>query len=229
MVRKVYDNNYARYARLGSDQHLPSSTSTPKRLLNSIFKKKMISVGSELDAYLHSATAESDVDPLKWWSVNSSPYPTVSRMARDYLTIAGHLQARRDCFRQGGKRAAAKWAWAAALRLWAAATGDIVEDLKRAVFTLKYRALRAAAVAHLIDSTDATLHTALTDSLHTTAQACWTMTVVAVLHSGTGECRFCTETLLTTVRIERCSWRESRVNWSWCCTSRHPHRGNPLT
>jgi hypothetical protein len=41
---------------------------------------------SELDRYL-ALQADDETDPLLWWQAHSKEYPTVSDMARDYLTI----------------------------------------------------------------------------------------------------------------------------------------------
>jgi hypothetical protein len=41
---------------------------------------------SELDRYL-ALQADSETDPLLWWQAHTKEYPTVSEMARDYLTI----------------------------------------------------------------------------------------------------------------------------------------------
>ena len=42
----------------------------------------------ELDDYLH-LPIENVKDPLKWWFDHQRLYPTLSRMARDYLSIPG--------------------------------------------------------------------------------------------------------------------------------------------
>lgn len=41
---------------------------------------------SELDRYL-ALQADGETDPLLWWQAHTKEYPTVSEMARDYLTI----------------------------------------------------------------------------------------------------------------------------------------------
>ena len=42
----------------------------------------------ELDAYLQKPM-ERIKDPLQWWVNNKSSYPSLSRMALDYLSIPG--------------------------------------------------------------------------------------------------------------------------------------------
>ena len=43
---------------------------------------------SELDIYL-SQPVETVPDPLKWWVIHASTFPTLSQMAFDYLSIPG--------------------------------------------------------------------------------------------------------------------------------------------
>ncbi len=40
----------------------------------------------ELTRYLDSEVSD-EIDPLAWWRAYEKEYPTVSKMARDYLTI----------------------------------------------------------------------------------------------------------------------------------------------
>ena len=42
---------------------------------------------SELERYLSSELADESINPLLWWKANSSIYPTLSRMARDFLAV----------------------------------------------------------------------------------------------------------------------------------------------
>jgi hAT family dimerisation domain. len=49
-----------------------------------------IATRSELDDYL-KLPLERVQDPLKWWYNQRRVYPTLSRMARDYLSIPGAI------------------------------------------------------------------------------------------------------------------------------------------
>jgi hypothetical protein len=49
---------------------------------------KKVPKRSEIDVYL-SLAVENVKDPLTWWVNNSQTYPTLSRTARDYLSIPG--------------------------------------------------------------------------------------------------------------------------------------------
>ena len=40
-----------------------------------------------MDRYLMRKTAGRDTDVLEWWKLNSDEYPTLARIARDYLAI----------------------------------------------------------------------------------------------------------------------------------------------
>ena len=44
-------------------------------------------VPNEIEAYLALADETADVDPLAWWKIHEGRYPTLARIARDYLGI----------------------------------------------------------------------------------------------------------------------------------------------
>ena len=56
-----------------------------------IFKRmKPIIYKDELRNYLNDyARANNDADPLMWWKLHAQDFPNLSKMARDYLSIAG--------------------------------------------------------------------------------------------------------------------------------------------
>ena len=58
--------------------------------LESLCAPKPLDLRDDLDAYL-STDPEAVGDVLKWWSEKSTMYPSLSRMALDYLSIPGML------------------------------------------------------------------------------------------------------------------------------------------
>ncbi|KAB2092200.1 hypothetical protein ES319_A02G013000v1 [Gossypium barbadense] len=55
--------------------------------------KKVASQKSELDCYLEETLLPSDADILGWWRVNSQRFPTLAKMARDFLAIPVSVSA----------------------------------------------------------------------------------------------------------------------------------------
>nr|KJB27894.1 hypothetical protein B456_005G015100 [Gossypium raimondii] len=49
--------------------------------------KEVASQKSELDCYLEETLLPSDADILGWWRINSQRFPTLAKMARDFLAI----------------------------------------------------------------------------------------------------------------------------------------------
>jgi hypothetical protein len=70
-----------------------SQTSTP-----AIFSTSSI---SELDRYL-GLQIDEETDPLLWWQAHAKEYPTVSNMARDYLTIQATSVSSEQAFSVAG-------------------------------------------------------------------------------------------------------------------------------
>ncbi|KAK5841233.1 hypothetical protein PVK06_010142 [Gossypium arboreum] len=55
--------------------------------------KVVASQKSELDCYLEETLLPSDADILGWWRVNSQRFPTLAKMARDFLAIPVSVSA----------------------------------------------------------------------------------------------------------------------------------------
>ncbi|GBC10151.1 hypothetical protein RclHR1_09390007 [Rhizophagus clarus] len=45
------------------------------------------SVSNELELYFNSNSSGDEIVPLEWWKNHASEYPTLSKMAKDYLAI----------------------------------------------------------------------------------------------------------------------------------------------
>ncbi|MQM05665.1 hypothetical protein Taro_038478 [Colocasia esculenta] len=61
---------------------------------------------SELERYLDESVVplnQKSFDILKWWSDNSLVYPTLSKIARDYLAIPASTVASKAAFSNGGR------------------------------------------------------------------------------------------------------------------------------
>jgi hypothetical protein len=87
MVRSEYE---ARYKITLSVPPI-ASVAKHKTLLDSLpilRARAAVTPQDELDIYLGSDTEETD-DPIGWWIDNAYRFPTLSRMALDYLNIPG--------------------------------------------------------------------------------------------------------------------------------------------
>ncbi|KAH7866890.1 hypothetical protein Vadar_026368 [Vaccinium darrowii] len=84
-VREAVRNLYKDYVKLESDSNDNSN------LLREYtqFLQSTNQLKSELDSYLEEPVIEwsEDFNALSWWKAASSKYPTVSKMARDFLAI----------------------------------------------------------------------------------------------------------------------------------------------
>ncbi|TYG77872.1 hypothetical protein ES288_D02G010700v1 [Gossypium darwinii] len=102
--RKVLMDVYSEYANEGKNLSASSSVlddsnsltaETTKDCIVSYFRKfasasnvkEVASQKSELDCYLEEKLLPSDADILGWWRVNSQRFPTLAKMARDFLAI----------------------------------------------------------------------------------------------------------------------------------------------
>ncbi|KIL56257.1 hypothetical protein M378DRAFT_89621, partial [Amanita muscaria Koide BX008] len=56
----------------------------------------------ELNDYLNSPRDETVTNPVRWWGYHSQQYPTLSRIARDYLAIQGSSVASERAFSSAG-------------------------------------------------------------------------------------------------------------------------------
>lgn len=48
--------------------------------------------GDEISCYLEEPPAAKGTSPLDWWKANQHTYPTLAKMARDYLAVPGKYQ-----------------------------------------------------------------------------------------------------------------------------------------
>lgn len=55
----------------------------------------------ELNAYLNAPLEEHVDDVVSWWGAHKSQYPTLSRMARDYLAVQGSAVPSERAFSSG--------------------------------------------------------------------------------------------------------------------------------
>ncbi|KAB2039504.1 hypothetical protein ES319_D02G014400v1 [Gossypium barbadense] len=102
--RKVLMDVYSEYANEAKNLSASSSVlddynslaaQTTKDCIVSYFSKfasasnvkEVASQKSELDCYLEETLLPSDADILGWWRVNSQRFPTLAKMARDFLAI----------------------------------------------------------------------------------------------------------------------------------------------
>ncbi|KAK8307874.1 hypothetical protein V6Z12_D02G015700 [Gossypium hirsutum] len=102
--RKVLMDVYFEYANEAKNLSASSSVmddsnsltaETTKDCIVSYFSKfasasnvnEVASQKSELDCYLEETLLPSDADILGWWRVNSQRFPTLAKMARDFLAI----------------------------------------------------------------------------------------------------------------------------------------------
>jgi hypothetical protein len=72
---------------------------------NLLNEQRHSQVTTELDWYLNEGPIlRSDkFDILKWWSANSTSYPTLAALARDVLLVLASTVASESAFSMGGK------------------------------------------------------------------------------------------------------------------------------
>ena len=87
-VSRVFKANYCTDSSVDLDHAGAQSTVSSS---SRVFKKmKPTTHGDELRVYLlEYSRASFDTDPLLWWKSHHREFPKLSRMARDYLCIAG--------------------------------------------------------------------------------------------------------------------------------------------
>ena len=90
-----------------SAREMPRNASSSKP---SIFAKlKEVAVvqsppQTELSRYLAQEIVDSDTDVLKWWKLHSKEFPTLSKMARDYLAIQCSSKDTEGAFSKGRRQ-----------------------------------------------------------------------------------------------------------------------------
>lgn len=60
-------------------------------------------LAKELDSFLDEPNEAEDSNPLKWWQINQSKYPTVAAVARVYLGIPATSVASERIFSKCGR------------------------------------------------------------------------------------------------------------------------------
>jgi hypothetical protein len=75
-----------------------------KLILSGFYKKSTISDKSEIEVYLSEPAVEhhSNFKVLDYWKINSSRFPNLSQMVRDYLAVPGTSTPSERAF-SGGK------------------------------------------------------------------------------------------------------------------------------
>ncbi|EPZ36066.1 HAT dimerization domain-containing protein [Rozella allomycis CSF55] len=89
----------AKYAATHDSAAAPATKATG--FVQSIFKKRKITPQSELDEYLNQPTVDATIQPLNWWKSNELMFPTLSKMAKDYLAIPGTSASSERLFSSG--------------------------------------------------------------------------------------------------------------------------------
>jgi len=68
--------------------------------------QRLMSKNSELDTYLEKELVsfhEKNFDILQWWKRNSESYPTLAKMARDFLAVQVSSVASESAFSAAGR------------------------------------------------------------------------------------------------------------------------------
>lgn len=81
-----------------SNEKNQSSSDEENTIATKIYKKRHLDHGTELQLYLSLPILGREIKPLKWWKMNESQYPTLARMARDYLAIPATSVPSEQCF-----------------------------------------------------------------------------------------------------------------------------------
>jgi hypothetical protein len=98
-VRAIYERDYKKYQKENNNPTVVNSLDFSSLLSNDSMleaafnpnKRARIEIEEsnqdELERYFGVQKAEYSIDPLKWWSSMESSYPSVARMAKDFLCI----------------------------------------------------------------------------------------------------------------------------------------------
>ena len=70
-------------------------------IISCVFKRRHIEYIDEFKVYLSLPLVCENINPLEWWKINHSQFPTLSNMARDYLAIPATSVASEECFSLG--------------------------------------------------------------------------------------------------------------------------------
>ena len=93
-VKEIYDQQYSK----------PDETHVESQSVSRVFKKRRLTITSELNRYLNEyPLATPQQDPINWWKTHSTELPQLSLMARDYLAIPGTSASSERAF-SGGRR-----------------------------------------------------------------------------------------------------------------------------
>lgn len=69
---------------------LNAESDEEKTIMEHAFKRrKTVNRQTELDEYMQLRAVDHAADPLQWWKGSTGTFPTLSRVARDYLCIPG--------------------------------------------------------------------------------------------------------------------------------------------
>jgi hypothetical protein len=87
VIKSCYEQLYAPLGGSGFVEEIEEARGSS--LISSIFKKRRLDASTELNDYLLTPITSSNETPLEWWKNHEKKYVHLSRMARDYLAIAG--------------------------------------------------------------------------------------------------------------------------------------------
>ncbi|CAA6661238.1 unnamed protein product [Spirodela intermedia] len=82
-------NGYVAAAATAQDSEAISSVSFAEEIARKRRRLSIVPVADELTQYLSEPPVPIATDVLEWWKVNSTRYPRLSVMARDYLAVQG--------------------------------------------------------------------------------------------------------------------------------------------
>ena len=77
-------------------------------LINGARNKRQRNYSNELDDYISQDKISYHTDPLEWWHLNESLYPTVSKLAKRFLCIPATSAPSERVFSTGGNIVTAK-------------------------------------------------------------------------------------------------------------------------
>ena len=97
-MEKIVTSVYESYAQMGEGSSTNAAATDTATISDAeddefdthMFGKGKRSSGTELDTYLDEPGVPLSTDPLVWWSMHENRFPTLARIARDYLAVPGN-------------------------------------------------------------------------------------------------------------------------------------------
>lgn len=87
LMRLVNDEYIRVYAPKSASNHV-NDDPVEDSLSGMLFKRRKVDVSDEFIAYRRQPPVDGKADPVDWWRQHQEEFPNLSRMARDYLSIA---------------------------------------------------------------------------------------------------------------------------------------------